>query len=138
MGGWYSAAGLYHPEQLGGLSVTRFSDAVSAEGAVCGAGINRPLHLHPLFNEADVYGAGKPTRIAHSDRDLRQPKGSLPVTEEVSARLLRIPWFKQFRPEFIEQQATAYRKVAENYKELLAGDSGSSADLGGWSTFMRR
>ena len=29
-----------------------------------------------LFNETDVYGHGKPTRIANSNRDLRQPVGN--------------------------------------------------------------
>jgi dTDP-4-amino-4,6-dideoxygalactose transaminase len=138
MGGWYSAAGLYSPDQLGGLSLTRFCEAVAAEGAVCMAGINRPLHLHPVFNEADIYGDGKPTRIAHSHRDLRQPSGSLPTAELIAGRAFRIPWFKRFRPAFITQQADAYRKVAEHHQALLADDPGDPADIGGWTTWLRR
>src|SRR5690606_2457679 len=64
MAGWYSPTGLYRPEELGGLSVTTFAKAVRAEGGICSPGVNRPLHLHALFNDADVYGHGKPTRIA--------------------------------------------------------------------------
>jgi hypothetical protein len=30
-----------------------------------------------------------------------------------------IPWFKHYRPEVIKEYAYAFRKVAENYKELL-------------------
>src|SRR5581483_10593149 len=56
MGGWYAARGLYVPEELGGLSVTRFAQAVRAEGAPCSPGVNAALHLHPLFNTVDVYG----------------------------------------------------------------------------------
>lgn len=137
MGGWYAAHGLYRPEELEGLSITRFAQAVSAEGAPCGAGCNKPLHLHPLMNEYDVYGHGKPTRIAHSDRDLRQPPGSLPVSEKIGSLVYSIPWFKHFRPTLIKQYANAYRKVARNYKELLKDDPGNTPGLGDWGLFMR-
>ena len=132
MAGWYSATGHYQPDELSGLSVTRFAQAVRAEGSDCVPGVNRPLHLHPLFNTADIYGHGKPTRIAHSDRDLRQPPGSLPISEGIGALTFRIPQFKRYHPEVIEQHAAAYRKVAENYAELLPDDSGNPADLAGW------
>jgi perosamine synthetase len=135
MGGWYIPHGLYVPEELGGLSVTRFSAAVTAEGAMCAGGSNVPLHLHPTFNTADVYGHGKPTRIANSNRDLRQPLGSLPVTEKSPFRNFYVPWFKKYRPEFIKENVAAYRKVAENYKELLKDDPGDPPQLGGWHFF---
>lgn len=122
MAGWYGAHGLYCPKELGGLSVGRFAEAVSAEGSICGAGCNTPLHLHPVLNEADIYGDGVPTRNAFSDRDLRQPKGSLPVTEGMNDLCYSIPHFKKFVPALIEQHAAAYRKVAENYESLLEGD----------------
>ncbi|MBU0714869.1 MAG: DegT/DnrJ/EryC1/StrS family aminotransferase [Verrucomicrobia bacterium] len=123
MGGWYAAHGLYQSEALEGLSILRFTEAVAAEGAVCYAGCNAPLHLHALFNTCDVYGHGKPTRIANTDRDLRQPKGSLPVTEQINNHVYGIPWFKHYRPNYIKQQANAYKKVARYYKELLEGDT---------------
>ncbi len=136
MGGWYAAHGLYRPEELGGLSVTRFAEAVRAEGSICSPGANRPLHLHPLFNTCDVYGHGKPTRIAHADRDLRQPRGSLPVSEKMGALTYGIPWFKRYRPDIIEEHANAYRKVAENYRELVRDDPGNPLGLGGWHFFQ--
>lgn len=133
MGGWYAARGLYRPEELGNLSVSRFAEAVRAEGATtCVPGCNKPLHLHALFNTADIYGHGKPTRIANSDRDLRQPPGSLPTTEGFSERVFEIPWFKHHRPEIIEQYANAFSKVAANYGELLSGDAGNPPDMGAW------
>ncbi len=57
-GGWYAPHGIYRPEELGGLSVQRFCEAVRAEGAPCYPGCNLPLHLHPLLNEIDVYNQG--------------------------------------------------------------------------------
>jgi len=119
MGGWFGARGLYMPEELGGLSVDRFCEAVRAEGVQAAAPHRRPmLHLHPLFNDADIYGHGKPTRIANSDRDMRQPEGSLPVTEAVYDRVLGVPWFKHFDKTIIQEHALAFRKVAENADQL--------------------
>ncbi len=135
MAGWYAARGLYRPEEIGGLSVTKFCQAVSAEGVSCSPGANKPLHLHPLFNTTDVYGHGKPTRIANSDRDLRQPPGSLPVTESIPARCYSIPWFKHYDRQIIEEYAMAYRKAAENYERLLEDDPGNPEGLGGWHFF---
>lgn len=125
MGGWYCARGFYKKEELGGLSLRRFAEAVRAEGGVCTPGCNAPLHLHALLNTCDVYGHGKPTRIANSDRDVRQPRGSLPVTEQAGSRVYAIPWFKHYRPNYIKQQANAYKKVARYYKELLKDDTGN-------------
>ncbi|MCK4624964.1 MAG: aminotransferase class I/II-fold pyridoxal phosphate-dependent enzyme, partial [Phycisphaerae bacterium] len=79
MGGWYAAKGLYRPEELGGLDVEKFCQALTAEGFETRPGINGPLHLHPALHDADVYGHGKPTVIANASRDVRQGPGSLPV-----------------------------------------------------------
>jgi hypothetical protein len=138
MAGWYNALGLYKAEELGGLPLGGFADAVQAEGGFCGAGCNYPLHIHPLFHECDVYGDGRPTRIAHSNRDLRQPKGSLPTTEKINSQVYRVPWFKHYRPQIIEEQAAAFRKVAENYESLLDSDNCEAEVEGRMSLSARR
>ena len=112
MGGWYNPLGHYVPEELGSLPVLKFIEAVQAEGGRCGRGCNLCLHRHPVFNDADVYGDGKPTRIAFADRDLRQAAGSLPVTEALADRCFGIPWFKHDRVESIARYAAAFAKVA--------------------------
>lgn len=132
MGGWYACRGIYRQEELGGLSLSRFCEAVNTEGMVIHPGGNRALHTHPVFNDADIYGDGKPTRIAHTSRDLRQPPGSLPVAEKIGNLLFEVPWFKHYRPEAIREYAEAFRKVAEHADELLPGDSGNTDVLGGW------
>lgn len=119
MGGWYNPVGHYVPEELGGLPVERFVEAVNAEGGRSGRGVNFPLHLHPLLNDADVYRDGRPTRIAFADRDVRQPRGSLAVSERLSSRAFGIPWFKHDRPESIKRYAEAFRKVATQAEKLL-------------------
>ena len=126
MGGWYPARGLYRAEELGGLPIARYCEAVTAEGFASYPGVNTPMHLHPVLNTADIYRQGQPTRIANSARDLRQSRGSLPVSEATTETTLAIPWFKHFRKEPIEQYAAAFRKVAKN-AEQLQGDSPSSS-----------
>ena len=136
MGGWYAAHGKYVPEELDGLSLTRFCQAVTAEGCPISPGANKPLHLHPLLNTCDVYGHGKPTRIANTDRDVRQPPGSLPVTERMIRRVYSIPWFKKNNHALIDEYVEAFRKASANYKELLADDPGDPPDVGNWHFFQ--
>ncbi len=136
MAGWYAARGIYKPEELGGLSVTRFVEAVRAEGVKgFNPGCNKALHTHKLFTEADVYGHGKPTRIANSDYDVRELDKDLEVSEKISSLVYSIPWFKKYRPEVIEEYANAIRKVAENYEELLEDDPGNPENMGGFHFF---
>jgi dTDP-4-amino-4,6-dideoxygalactose transaminase len=118
MGGWYAPHGIYVPEELGGLPVQKFCEAVRAEGASTSPGANLLLHLHPMMNEADIYHHGKPTRIANIRKDIRQPKGSLPTSEATPARIYSIPWFKHYRPAIIQEHANAFRKVAEHAEDL--------------------
>ena len=110
--------GLLVPEEIGGLDVDRFCEAVQAEGAPATPGMNELLHLHPAFNEADIYGHGVPPRIAHSVHDLRQPAGSLPAAERMAERVYSVPWFKHFRPRTIEEYASTFEKVATHGSEL--------------------
>ena len=115
MAGWYAAHGNYVPEELGGLSVTRFAQAVSAEGGACRPGANLPLHEHKLLG--------------------KQPP--LPVSEGIARRTFFCPWFKKFEPEKLLQHAEAYRKVALHYAELLPGDPGDPENIGGYSSWRR-
>jgi perosamine synthetase len=140
MGGWYFPLGLYRPEELDGLSVARFVQALAAEGVPTGVGCNRALHLHPLFNSVDVYGQGRPTRVANlpPSVDIRQPAGSLPVSEHLQAHVFQIPWFKRYRPAMIDEYAAAVRKVLTSYRDLLVGDTGTVSDGGEWGLTRRR
>ena len=139
MAGWYAPHGIFRSEELGGLSVTRFAEAVAAEGDYyCYPGCNAALHTHALFSSCDVYGHGKPSRIANSNKDVRIFDQSLPISEKVSSMVFGIPWFKHYQPEIIEQYANAYRKVCENYEELLKEDGGNSRNLGVWHFFSPR
>ena len=138
MAGWYAAHGLYVPEELGGLSVTRFCQAVEAEGVWLSPGCNQALHTHSLFKTCDVYGHGKPTRTANSETDVRRFDESLPVSEKIGTLTYSIPWFKKYYPKIIAEHAAALRKVSENYEMLLKDDPGNPPKLGGWHFFKRK
>ena len=87
------------------------------------------------MNSADVYGDGKPTRIANADRDVRELDKDLVNAEATGAHTYSIPWFKHYDPAVIEQYANAVKKVSANYKELLAEDPGNPAMIGGYHFF---
>lgn len=139
-GGWYLPMTFYDAKAFGGLSIQRMAAALTAEGVGTSAGCNTPLHLHPIFSEEDVYGHGCPTAAAHRPKDapfVPQGVGSLPKSETIFGRCLTIPWFKKYRPDVIDTYISAYRKVADNYRDLLADDE--LAPLApAWSTFLRK
>jgi dTDP-4-amino-4,6-dideoxygalactose transaminase len=118
-GGWYAAKGIISEELHAKVTGAKFCEAVAAEGAFTFAGANPPLHLNPLFHELDYFNQGKPTVLAFGQRDVRQKKGSLPVTENLPARCFHLPWFKHMDKAAIETYAAAFRKVAENLDELI-------------------
>jgi hypothetical protein len=53
----------------------------------------------------------------------------------MNARIFSIPWFKKWRPQVIEEHALAFRKAAENYKDLRKDDPGDPPHMGGWHFF---
>jgi len=121
MGGWYNPHGKYFPDELGGLSVRRFCEAVRAEGVdKCWEGGNFCLHTHAFFRDFDMFNLGKPSRIAFNDRDVRLDDEKCRPSE--TRFCFQAPWFKHFDKEWIETYANAFKKVAKNYEELLEGD----------------
>jgi len=139
-GGWYLPLAFYDAQAFGGLSIQRMAAALTAEGVGGSAGCNTPLHLHPIFSVQDIYGHGCATAAAHRPKDapfVPQRAGSLPKSEEGFGRCLTLPWFKKYRPDVIDTYIAAYRKVAENYRDLLADDRRQPLEPA-WSTFMRK
>jgi dTDP-4-amino-4,6-dideoxygalactose transaminase len=133
MGGWYNPLGHYRSEELGGLSITRFCEALRAEGVRdCNPGCNLPLHTHPLFNELDVYGDGKPTNLSASSQRTEQAEKDLRISSEIQSKVFKVPWFRHYRRRAIEENARAFCKVTESYGELLPGDPGDPQSIGGW------
>jgi perosamine synthetase len=137
-GGWYYPHFQYNAEELGGLSLARFADAVRAEGSVCNPGCNKPLHLHPLFSRMDVFGEGRPTRTAHIPEAASfEVCPSLPVCEKIAGTVFEVPWFKHFRKAIIDQHVQAYKKVIDAADRLRADDTEPVCEFGGYSSFFK-
>ena len=129
MAGWYSPHGRYVPEELGGLSVRHFCEAVRAEGIETWDGGNFCLHTHPFFASFDLTHAGTPSRIEFNDHDVRVDDNKCKRSETVYC--FSVPWFKHFDQEWIEKYAAGFRKVIENHAQLLESDA-RQAQGGRW------
>ncbi len=116
LGTHYFARGFFDADAFGG-TVRDFCAIVAEEGwAACTPGSNAPLHLHPVFHEADIFRQGRPTAVAFGQRDVRQGAGALPVSEAVADRTFAVPWFKHDWPDRIEKYAEAFRRAAERLR----------------------
>lgn len=121
MAGWYSPHCLYIAEELHGLSVKRFCEAVRAEGVSTWEGGNFCLHTHAFFKDFDLRNSGKPSRIEYNDRDVRLDDDKCKPSEDKLC--FSAPWFKYLDKEFIELYAKAFRKVIENHEQLIEEDA---------------
>lgn len=138
-GGWYIPAGLYEAEQFCGLSCKRFCEALTAEGVTSSAGVNAPLHNHPLFNSIDVYNHGRPTNSANLPEGIenREDQQDLPVSSKLSQRIFQLPYMKHFDKELIDQYIAAIKKVCANYTDLLEGDTNKEVKAS-WNLTKRK
>lgn len=130
MAGCYAVKGIYVPEELDGLSISTFAKAVTAEGPDCHEGANFCLHTHNLFKAYDFRNAGKPSSIEYTDDTEYDNTDYLePSTKRYC---FSVPWFKHFDKEWLDKYIKAYRKVIENYKDLLDIDDKSEYTGGRW------
>ena len=126
MAGWYCPQALYAAEELGGLPIGRYAEAVSAEiGIHLTTGANFPLHTHPYFHDIDLYHAGKPTRILFAERDVRELDKKLTASENIPC--ISIPWFVKYLPGEVEKYANGFKKVSAHYMDLLDGAENDGA-----------
>jgi len=121
MAGWYSPHCVYKAEELHGLSVRKFCQALRAEAPNCGwDGGNFCLHTHPFFKTFDLRNEGQPSRIVFNDRDVREDDDLCKRSADIAC--FSLPWFRHFDKEWIDKYAAAFRKVVENHEQLLEKD----------------
>ena len=118
-GAWYSSTCHYAPEELDGLPVNKFIAAMVAENVPIGGLGNFPLHLHSVFNEADLFNQGMPTALAFGQRDVRQGVGALPAAEIATQRTFRYSRFTTLDKDLIGRFVDCLKKVIDNRGELL-------------------
>ena len=120
MGGWYYPMGLFDYKSYPEGSLNIICKALQAEGVSDAVPAkNGPLHLHPVFQDLDLFRTGKPTVISFTDRDVRQSEGSLPNAENIASYAFGVPWFKKYDRETIDQYVLAFKKVFENLDKIL-------------------
>jgi len=130
MGGWYCAHGIYKSAELHGLPVSKFCEALRAEGISTYPGANYPLHMHEIFKSFNLMNTEKPTRIAFAHRDVRELDKDLIVCNNVE--VFAIPWFKKYYPEYIEMYANTIKKVIANHETLLDDKPADGEISGRW------
>ncbi len=134
MAGWYCPHGGYRAEELGGLSVDRFCEAVRAEIPFpTYPGGNFCLHTHNYFRDYDFLGAGQSSRVTFADHDWRVDDALCAPSERIGC--FSIPWFKHTDEKWIRLYAEGFRKVAENYRELLHIEKENEVESGRWYGF---
>lgn len=140
--GWYYSRVRYSPEAFEEVPSYLFAQACNAEMGGRGgfsAGCNFPLHLSSVFDDADIFGNGRPPARRNLPQGL-SPKaltGRLPVAESIGVsgeRIFGEPWFKHCDCARIDRYVEAVHKVAANAKALKAANVKSGpATPPGWS-----
>jgi perosamine synthetase len=113
-----SPHGVYDPNELGGLSVERFTEALAAEGAPTGG------RSYPLYHLQKPWAEGMPFyddgRGPLTGNYAGYQRGDFPNAEEVHPRMISFPAPIDPRDGFIDEYCAAVAKVASNHRALLA------------------
>lgn len=112
---WYAFVMQYKPEQLGGLSIDRFYEALHAEGCseLDRPSSTRPLNQHALFQ--------RPGDLFPAYRDMPgYGPDDFPRAGAFHEGALKLPvWHDPADVELCDLYIEAFRKVAASYQDLL-------------------
>ena len=112
---WYGLILQYRAEELAGLPIGRFYEALQAEGApeVDRPGSTCPLNLLPLFQQPGPL-------FPQYEGELKYGPGAFPRAEEVHGNTLKLPvWHREEDMPLADQYIEAFRKVTTYYCDLL-------------------
>jgi len=114
---------IYQPDDLDGLPVERYVEALRAEGVPISRYGRKLEHLRMIFRRGfDLWGHG---RGPLGGEFLGLPpfkgykEGDFPVAESLIGRILSIPAYIDPEEGFLEGVIKAFEKVAANHKRLL-------------------
>jgi len=112
---------LYDPDQLNGLPAAKFVQAMRAEGApLSGPKVGHIEHLRALYTKdlPGLWGKGHP---GPADIPLpRYKEGDFPISEGLRDKVLSTSGCIDAAEGFIDQFATAFKKVVDQHKKLLS------------------
>jgi perosamine synthetase len=103
-----------HPDQLGGLPIETFYDALKAEGCleVDRPGSTCPLNLHPLFQAPAAL-------FPHSTGMPAYERGQFPYAEALHASTLKLPvWHREEDLPLADAYTAAFAKVTAHHRTL--------------------
>jgi len=112
---WYGLILQYRTEELGGLTIEWFYEALKAEGCreADRPGSTCPLNLLPLFQDPTPLFPALHGAFAYAP-------GDFPRAEDFHRNTIKLPvWHQEEDMPFVEQYIEAFRKVTDNYRDLL-------------------
>ncbi|MFJ4186644.1 DegT/DnrJ/EryC1/StrS family aminotransferase [Kitasatospora sp. NPDC089509] len=113
---WYGLTLTYKPEELGGLPIERFHQALVAEGAT---EFDRPGSTCPM-NQLPLYQHPGPLFPGHPHSHRRYAIGDFPVAEQAHAHTIKLPvWHREQDLKVAEQYVRAAIKISDHHEELL-------------------
>ncbi len=119
-GGWYYAMGIFDHKKYPKGTLRKICHALQKEGVTVSAPCkNTALHLHPVFQELDLFRLGTPTMVSFTERDVRQGPGSLPNAEQVGEYAFSVPWFKHADTAEIDKYVHAFKKVFSQLDQII-------------------
>ncbi|MFD6072673.1 DegT/DnrJ/EryC1/StrS family aminotransferase, partial [Amycolatopsis lurida] len=113
---WYGYPIIYSGDELGGLPIEKFFEALQAEGLadVDRPGSTCPLNLLPLFQDPRPLFPHHPYVEQISYRP-----GQFPVAERLHASTLKLPvWHRERDISLAQKYAAGFRKVVGLHHEL--------------------
>ncbi|MGZ3431520.1 MAG: DegT/DnrJ/EryC1/StrS family aminotransferase [Isosphaeraceae bacterium] len=118
-GGWYGFKARYASDELGGLALGRYMEALIAEGVQVKRPGSPPLHRLPVFRltRAEAHRLG--LSWADALREEPPPFYACPVADHVYPSLISLPTFSGDCAPVIKQYGDAFLKVAAAWRELI-------------------
>jgi len=109
---------IYNPEELDGLPIEKFLQALKAEGVPVGSrGFGHLEHLRSIYTRGfDLWGNNRGPLGADFKRYKR---GDFPISERMHERVFTLPAYIEPPDGLIDQIIAAFEKVTKNYKALL-------------------
>lgn len=123
-GSWFDYKVLYQPEELEGLLMDLYINALKAEGVEIRRARSPPLHMLPLFQVKDLplphYNTGR--NGYNGKNHIIYKNGDFPIAEDIYSRSLSLPANNFYVPakDVIEEYILAFEKVAKHYKDLVS------------------